>query len=224
MVATKVITKAYPGLSKTEWVWPETDDMMWQGIFDAYNGDQDKILSYVPQKRVCIQAGGACGVWPLRFAQDFEWVYTFEPHPANWHCLMENIAGQKNITARHVALGAEETYAKIHTPSHKPRNHGVFYIEPVTEGPTVVNTIDAGEFVSVDLIQLDVEGGELDALKGAARTIEECKPVIVIENKPLKHLQSAFGHSPAAVVKYVCDRFKYKVVTRIAKDTLLMPK
>ena len=37
---------------------------------------------------------------------------------------------------------------------------------------------------NVSVIQLDVEGSELQALKGALATIKRCKPLLVIEELP----------------------------------------
>jgi hypothetical protein len=49
-----------------------------------------------------------------------------------------------------------------------------------------LTTIDEalGEHRRVAIIQLDVEGHERDALAGAMRTIERCRPLIVLESLP----------------------------------------
>jgi hypothetical protein len=43
-------------------------------------------------------------------------------------------------------------------------------------------TIDSLGLDDIDLMQLDLEGFEYDALVGARETIERCKPVIIVES------------------------------------------
>jgi FkbM family methyltransferase len=50
------------------------------------------------------------------------------------------------------------------------------------------------EIVSVDLIKLDIEGGEYEALLGSLKTIERCKPVVLFEFG--KGGADAFGVTP----------------------------
>jgi hypothetical protein len=71
-----------------DWLWPAYDTELIK-VFDQVD-DIDKILEYCPNRRVAIQAGGACGVWPWRLAQEFETVITFEPDWVNFQCLSVN--------------------------------------------------------------------------------------------------------------------------------------
>jgi hypothetical protein len=48
-------------------------------------------------------------------------------------------------------------------------------------------TIDSYGFENVDLIQFDIEGYELNALKGAQDTITRCKPVVCLELRDHSH-------------------------------------
>ena len=41
--------------------------------------------------------------------------------------------------------------------------------------------IDTLELPRVDLIKLDIEGMEMDALAGAAQTVERCQPIVLVE-------------------------------------------
>lgn len=224
---TKVIYHSYPGIPKNEWVWPDNDNLMWRGTLEGDKDDQTRILKYVRKRRVCIQAGGACGVWPYRFSLEFDRVHTFEPHPENWFCLMQNIAGRANIYAHNRALGALNGRTRLIHPAYKqPDNHGVFYISDTSKDPVVADveviTIDSLQLDGVDLIQLDIEGGEQNALLGAAETIRACHPVIVLENKPLRHLEKEFRTSPRLVSKFVCDTFDYHQAGRVEKDSIYM--
>jgi FkbM family methyltransferase len=55
-------------------------------------------------------------------------------------------------------------------------------------GTELVNIVAVDEVIprdrQVSILQLDVEGFEESALAGAIRTIERCKPIIILENLP----------------------------------------
>src|SRR5690606_27165262 len=70
--------------------------------------DVDIAARMCRQRRVCIQAGGHAGLWPIRLAGMFDRVLTFEPEPALFACLQKNVARSKvahKIEARAQALG-----------------------------------------------------------------------------------------------------------------------
>ncbi len=142
--------------------------------------DLDKILPYCRKKGLAIQAGGNVGLWSLRLAKDFKEVLTFEPDELNLRCLEKNTAGYKNIYSLHAALGELPGKASL---EKEPSNSGAHYIK---EGEDFeVMMIDSIGLLECDLIQLDIEGYELRALKGALQTIRKFRPVIVIEDKGL---------------------------------------
>jgi FkbM family methyltransferase len=171
----KVITKR-----GRAWRWPEYDTELIK-VFDQVD-DIDTILEYCPKRRGAIQAGGACGVWPDRLSQSFETVYTFEPDPINFNCLATNAPGVIKFQCA-LADDFEGTYLDRHET--EKTNAGAAYCSTHT-GPVPTIRIDnVFPFFACDLIQLDIEGYEATALRGARKTIDICKPTVVIEEKPL---------------------------------------
>ena len=59
-------------------------------IMADWNAHYDLIMSYVPNKKTVIQAGGNCGLYARLYATVFDSVFTFEPDPINFSCLAEN--------------------------------------------------------------------------------------------------------------------------------------
>ena len=61
---------------------------------------------------------------------------------------------------------------------------------------------------SISLIKIDVEGAELNVIKGASETIREYKPVLFVEL--LRKWSKIFGHHPNDVL-IILQEFGYKV-------------
>jgi len=185
----RTITRSLPFTDKTEWAWPDDDTKLIQ-VWDWIT-DIDIIMRYVDFPKVCVQAGGACGQWPYRFGQLFDEVITFEPLPENRECLLANIEGTDNITVWGYALSDRDTKGQMAFDKSELNNSGAGYFK---EGPGEIETttIDSLELDRCDLIQLDIEGHELEALKGGKETITAFRPVVVLEEKPLPQINKDY--------------------------------
>lgn len=166
--------------------WRQEWGLFWPD-YDAYpERTYAHVLKHLPdvdmtiaasRKRTCVQAGGHVGIWPLKLAESFERVVSFEPEPALFESLRRNTKDVVNITAQRVALGAAAGRAKMR-PHIKA---GSWSIGPDGSYEVQVETIDSFGLTDCDCIVLDVEGYEVEALKGARQTIDQCKPVIHLE-------------------------------------------
>ncbi|MEL6689456.1 MAG: FkbM family methyltransferase [Pseudomonadota bacterium] len=135
---------------------------------------------------VIVDAGANIGnhsVFFGRFLQASK-VISFEPQPAVFETLQKNldlngIPGK----AHRVMLGAQKGEGAIDV--FKPQNHGGTSFKAVEGGGTPMTTIDATltktDRSKLKLIKIDVEGAQLDVLKGAQASIEAAKPVIWCE-------------------------------------------
>ena len=154
----------------------------------------DKALK---RKRTCIQAGGNIGIWPIRFSKMFDRVITFEPEPINYFCLAYNTKDIDNIEIINAALS---TYSQVDLLNREENNCETFYTVPGTTIKTA--RIDDYNLKDVDLIYLDIEGAESEAINGARKTIERNWPLIGIEiifDNPIDDLQS-LGYEIMAMV------------------------
>lgn len=170
------------------WVWARTDVHAWIGPkMDWESGHKEKILLYVPDnsRRVVVQAGGNMGMYPRLLSDMFENVYTFEPDPVNFHCLVANCQ-RDNIVKINAALGYKHGLVKVSTEPFDDweTNYGVRTVVESFYANVPVFKIDDLALSYCDLIMLDVEGHELIALKGAIETIEKLHPVIFAEHHP----------------------------------------
>lgn len=171
--------------------------------------DMDHAVRLCPKKRTCVQAGGHAGLWPIRLSRYFETVHTFEPEPALFQCLRRNVdtSGQGNkISCWEEALGAVmcATGMKPHSSA------GSWTIDDAGSVSVSMRTIDSIAMRHCDAIFLDIEGYEVEALMGAADTIERCRPIIHVEELP-----RAQGRTSLYLTS-----IGYRNVHRIGKDSV----
>lgn len=210
----KTLDHALPWTKRTQWKWPAGDKKLVQ-VFDHVS-DIDHIMEFVKNTQVCVQAGGACGIWPLRFSQLFDHVVTFEPQMENFSCLLKNVSGTDNISAINAPLASDHEKYSIHNDIQERENWGAGYVVPDESGIRAW-TIDEIGLRACDLIQLDIEGKELDALKGAHDTISRFKPIIVLEEKRLNHVPG--DHTKPR--RWLQETFGYHQVGSIHRDVIL---
>jgi len=129
-----------------------------------------------------IDVGAWCGTWSLSICSLAENIEAFEPDPTHYHCLEKNKTA--NITCRNVALGEAEKQVGLSEDNFTQAK----YI--TAAGNVQMQTLDSYNFTNVDLIKIDVEGYELSVLKGAERTLEQCKYLMIELNNNSKRFKS----------------------------------
>ena len=114
------------------------------------------------------------------------WVIAFEPARLTFQLLCANVALNNlfNVRCHHAAVA--ETRGTIRVPVLEPttrQNFGGLDLRNTTKGePTPQTAIDDLDLQRCDFIKVDVEGMEIQALKGAAKTIGRLHPVLYVEN------------------------------------------
>ena len=189
------------------WMWVKEDNGAWDGPHQEWiTSHRDAYLAASRERNIVVQAGGNCGLYPRLFAKYFKTVYTFEPDPLNFHCLVNNCQ-LNNIVKINGALGANNDMVRIrHSGFNNVGCHTI-----VKEGGECLVpqfTIDQLNLPACDFIQLDVEGYEINVLHGAAKTIEKYKPGISCEN----------GNGVG--IPQFLAQYGYKPITTVGADTI----
>lgn len=157
------------------------------------------IAGLAPAHRTVVQAGGCSGLWPCALAKQFAHVYTFEPEPVNFGYLQGNVASLPNVSAFAYALG--ETRQCVGMTRPKPRA-GLWRVEGAGDIPMVPLDDVLGDDVAVDAIVLDVEGSEVEALRGAERLIARHRPLLWFEflsnTAAIEAFLAAHDYTPSA--------------------------
>lgn len=167
-------------------------------------------LPNVEGREICVQAGGNCGIFPLKLAAYFDAVYTAEPDIENFTCLAVNCPSP-NVYAFRAAFGRDAGTTGLHRTED---NAGGHWIEG--NGTIPVMMIDSMNLPACDLIALDTEGSELLALQGAERTIDKYSPTLIVEDKD--HAKR-FGQCREDVYAFMRDH-DYKSVGWAYRDQI----
>lgn len=193
--------------------WPAGDDHCHK-VIHGETGDIDEALAFVNRFDVAVQAGGNVGVWAALMAQRFKTVWTFEPDPANYACLVENVPA--NVRHMNAGLGnkADKVGMKLF-----PDNCGAHYVSG--SGDIEIVTIDSLNLPACGYLCLDVEGYEPKALHGAVATIERFRPVIQMEEKGLS--ERYYGIRSGAAERWLVREHGYHIAKRVRKDVILVP-
>jgi FkbM family methyltransferase len=165
--------------------WDSLDYGAWWGPLEDWNQSHREVIESLPNRRGVVQAGGNLGLYPCLLSQHFEHVFTFEPDADNFNILVKNIVHHNatNVSAYCYALG--ETNRDAGMIKITPTNVGMNKIDDNSTVKVAMTTLDTfipDSKVPIDLIWLDVELYELQALQGAIETIKKHQPVLMLEN------------------------------------------
>jgi len=113
-------------------------------------------------------------------------VVAIEPHPENYEFLLRNIKlnSLKNVIALNMAAWDSETDLKLFV-GDKHGHHNIK--KDFSLGSLVVRAKPLDEILTelgverVDFIKIDVEGSELEVLRGLTRTLKRYRPKVVVE-------------------------------------------
>ena len=175
----------------------------------------DLAIGLCLMRRSVVQAGGNIGAWPLYLGKKFKRIFTFEPEPVNFECLVRNTEHRHNIICTKAALGEAPGTMHLNVCTSIGSHHLV-----QKSGDTKVTTIDELGLDDLDLIVADVEGAEFLLIKGAMRTISRCKPIIQLEDRG-HGIKKGFGNTFEDILKFLPE---YAPTARVGRDVILRPR
>ena len=143
-------------------------------------------------------------------------IYSFEPEPTNFRMLLKVISLNKlrNVTPFRLALSDKDGLETLYVSPKYPTMHSIV----MKRGNKSINVsareldtlVKTGEISRLDLIKIDVEGAELEVLKGASTTIERIKPILSIE---VNHYENELED-----IKNFIEEYDYKTNPLCTKD------
>jgi FkbM family methyltransferase len=163
-------------------------------------GEQEVFAQIVRPGAVVVEVGaniGAHTVELARLAGRGGEVHAFEPQRIVFQALCANLALNQctNVFARHAAVGAHA--GTIRVPFHDPSvrfNFGGVSLRNVDDGEVVpLVTLDSFELHACHLLKVDVEGMEVEVLKGSEKLIMAHRPIMYLENDNLERSEELLG-------------------------------
>lgn len=185
------------------------------------NWDKRVYLSFARPGDIALDVGanvGAHAVFLSHLVGRRGRVLAFEPLPANIDALKETVrrrARHPNITILPVAVGnsaLREGRVTLRIPGddltqaslalHTTGSWGGK--PPVREVAVPLTSLDTSKDVQslrhIELVKIDVEGGELDVLRGGSQTLSRHLPLIYCE--AYDKWQASFGYGPADLLSF----------------------
>lgn len=166
----------------------------------------------VGKGETAIDVGANYGVYSYVLSKLCRKVEAFEPNP---NCAKEIEAfNAGNITVHNVGLSSFRAFLELHIPIM----NGFVATESATfskltgDQETIrvpVHALDDYNFTGVSFLKIDVEGHEIEVLKGAESTIEREHPTILVEIEQ-RHLDCPISSVFEKILEYGYRGFYYK--------------
>jgi FkbM family methyltransferase len=193
-----------------EWLWLHKNS--WTSLYLRYEANTARILrANLGLGDTFWDVGANLGLFSLSAAKivgSAGSVVSFEPSPAAFDLLSKNVERHRSIKAFPYGIGNENSKALM---SVQGASTGASFVKEVVELTQVfheripivqvpVSTYKMDTLLDQissrpNLIKIDIEGYEVEALKGAEYLLDQVRPVLVIEIHPLQLTMSGSHES-----------------------------
>jgi FkbM family methyltransferase len=142
----------------------------------------------VPEGAITVDVGANCGLYTRKLARLSRRVHAFEPSHSMANLLRRTSA--PNVSVHEVALSDQAGHAELFIPQDGDELvHGLASLEPAVGASSkavasinvTTTKLDAVVRQDVAFVKIDVEGHELNVLKGAVELLERSQPVFLVE-------------------------------------------
>jgi len=172
----------------------------YQNFGRGHNNGWATCLDYCRNKQCFIDIGAHIGLYSIpasKLLAESGKVIAFEPATANFNTLLRHIKmnNSNNINAYNYLIGEKEDYVVFHEDitDVNPMNSIVSnylkkgYIKNYKKQHSL-DSFCKTNFLKPDVIKIDVEGSEINVLKGARALLVQSKPYIFLSVHP-KHIK-----------------------------------
>lgn len=185
----------------------------------TYDENENKFISrFIKPGFISFDIGANQGFYTIflaKLAGSQGKVFAFEPAPSEFRKLRWNmlINRLRNVVMESLALGCQEgssdmylclsgkgSYSSLRSPSEDVKARKKLIRVAIT---TLDAYIQHNNIPTIDFIKIDVEGGELDVLKGGIDALSRLRPVIMCEIADIRTRQ--WGYRASEIYKFLAE-------------------
>ncbi len=198
LVASVVFRRKLPTYFHGQLMW--LSKPCWSSVYSRYEGYiADAIKAHLPRGGTLWDVGANIGLFSLfasKIAGPDGHILSFEPSPDVLALLLRNTEGKKNIKVLPYGIGNADTlksFAAQGTSSSASfvkevtgLNRSFLPDQPIEQVTVTMRKLDTVLEAALppSLVKLDVEGFELEAIKGSDRLLSSIRPKLLMEIHP----------------------------------------
>jgi FkbM family methyltransferase len=170
---------------------------LWRYRARAWHSSSEPELALLPQltdrQKLSIDVGAAEGSYTAALVPLSSRVVAFEPNPEAAQRLRKTFRQTSLVSVEEVALSSEAGVADMRIPADRfwrstiELHNPLKFSREVGHVAVTKKPLDTFDYRGVGFIKIDVEGHELDVLKGADATISRERPCLLIEVEEQHH-------------------------------------
>jgi FkbM family methyltransferase len=163
----------------------------WRGLLER---ELPVFCSQIKPQDVVVDVGANVGIYVHALRRCGAIVEAFEPQPECSAVLQAYAAAYPSVRVHTLALGDAESVVTLSVPiehGRPARASASMRATSTGAGETIrvpVRTLDSFELERVNAMKIDVEGAELDVLRGGVQTIERTRPLLLVEIEQRHHV------------------------------------
>jgi FkbM family methyltransferase len=135
-------------------------------------------------------------------------IYCYEPNQTHFECLIKNLETYQNVKLYNHAVGNHDGKIRL-TEDTATQNTRVL----LEEGDTVICKLDFMDLKNPDMLKIDVEGFEMEVLKGGEKILDNIEFVMIELNNNSKK----YGSSNSMIEKHM-KKLGFKVLIKTWPD------
>lgn len=148
-----------------------------------------KIRDLGPNRGTALDIGANRGLWSIELAQHYNQVIAFEPNTEITKELEK--CGIANIKVMHLGLSSAEGESILHLPIDSNDRcldgwaslsaNNLTECQKISERIVSIRPLDSIGLTDVTFIKLDVEGHEIEVIKGGMKLLSRDRPIVLAE-------------------------------------------
>lgn len=197
----------------------------------AYLRELQRFLP-LTRRRTLLDVGANIGTHSVAFARTFAEVHAFEPNPMLWPSFERHVELNKlkNVRLHKIGLGEQDETLPFYLTEYDNLGLGTAAVDQVYDVPLrqagTIRVVNGDAFLAasgigaIDFVKIDVQGLEMQVLRGLTATLAEHRPYVWLEvNEPtLKDAGSLAGLS--RLVPFPAKLFKFEHAQRGFRNTV----